>query len=294
MAITSIGGVRVSNTKDIIRPETKLCMLVWGSSGKGETNFTGGLNDMRMEFFGKPSLYIAIEAGEGGGAATLRKRDMPLVVPESLEELDKVLMALGTDTTFGGVCVDSSTEMVKKFIKDMALKMPCREKGTGQAEVRKEGVPTRSDYQVMGEMVRQRFQRLINLSSHANPQVRKHVIVTATERMTEDEGRIVFWGPDLPGAMATTATAMFQIVGTIDIKPKVLAGKRVNTRVFVTAGDGVKSLKDRFQVFPQELELVNIEDPSSTPNGWDLKKIWKDLWMPVIQANNQEEPRVGG
>lgn len=281
MSLTNIGGIPISSTKDIIRPDTKLCMLVWGSSGKGKTAFAGGLQELTSEFNGKDTLYIAIETGEGGGAATLRKKNIPLVVPENLDELDKIIAALKNDTNFGGVVLDSATEMVKGFIKKEALKFPCREKGTGQAEVRKEGIPTRSDYQVMGEMVRLRFQSLINLSAHKNSQIRKHIIITATERMQEDEGKLVFWGPDLPGAMAAAATAMFQITGTLDVKPKIENGKRVMRRYFTTAGDGVKALKDRFQIFPQELELKNVSEPSS--EGWDLHRIWKELWIPAIQ-----------
>jgi hypothetical protein len=274
-------------------------MLLWAGGGKGKTNLSGELHEMTMKFWGKPTLYIAIEAGEGGGAATIRKMGVPLVTPQSVAEMDKILAGLETDTEFGGVVLDSSSEMVKKFIKPEALAFPCRERGSGQELVRKAGVPSRSDYQTMGELCRQRFQRLINLSSHTNPKIKKHVIITALDRQHEDDtGKTDFWGPDLPGAIATGAVGMFQIVATVDIKPQVVGGKRFNTRFLVTGTDGVKSLKDRFNVFPAEVKLKNTVEVIPGDDGLTLSDCWERYWVPAIEESqrggtvNVEVPRA--
>jgi hypothetical protein len=171
----SLPGVALTNTKDIVSPDTKLAMLLWAASGKGKTKLAGSLHRLTME------------SGEGGGAATLRKLDGPLFVPNSMEELDRALAALRNDRTFGGVVLDSATEMVKKFVKTKALAYPGRDKGPVQGQLRTAGIPGRSDYQVMGELTRQVFQSLLNMSAMADPALKKHILVTATDRTIEDD-----------------------------------------------------------------------------------------------------------
>jgi len=277
----SLPGVTLTNTKDIVSPDTKLAMLLWAASGKGKTKLAGSLHRLTMKFNNKPTLYIAVESGEGGGAATLRKNEGPLFVPNSMEELDRALAALRNDRTFGGVVLDSATEMVKKFVKTKALAYPGRDKGPVQGQLRTAGIPGRSDYQVMGELTRQVFQSLLNMSAMADPALKKHVLVTATDRTIEDEmGRMTFWGPDLPGAMAASAAAMFQIAATIDIRPTVVGGTRLNLRFLTTETDGPKALKDRFDIFPKEGTRLKLRDDD--PEGLDLCDMWEKFWLPQM------------
>ena len=263
-------------------------MLLWAASGKGKTKLAGSLHRLTMKYNGKPTLYIAVESGEGGGAATLRKIDSPLFVPNSMEELDRALASLRNDRTFGGVVLDSATEMVKKFVKTKALAYPGRDKGPVQSQLRTAGIPGRSDYQVMGELTRQVFQSLLNMSAVSDPALKKHILVTATDRTIEDDlGRMTFWGPDLPGAMAASAAAMFQISATIDIRPTVIGGTRLGVRWLITETDGPKALKDRFDVFPKEGTRLKLSDTDS--EGLDLCDMWEKYWIPQISETPQEE-----
>ena len=87
----SLPGITITNTKEIISPNTKLAMLLWAASGKGKTQLAGSLHHLTMKHNNKPTLYIAVESGEGGGAATLRKLDAPLFVPTSMGDLNNAL-----------------------------------------------------------------------------------------------------------------------------------------------------------------------------------------------------------
>ncbi len=282
----TLAGMKFTNTSQIISPDTKLAMLIWAASGKGKTKLAGSLNKLTTKFNGKPSLYIAVESGEGGGAATLRKTKQPLFVPNSMEELDKVLAALRMDQTFGGVVLDSATEVVKKFVKTKALAYPGRDKGPVQSQLRIAGVPGRSDYQVMGELTRQIFQSLLNMSAMEDPRYKKHVIVTATDKTIENDlGVKTFIGPDLPGAMAGTAAAMFQIAATIELKTSVVNGQRITNRFLITNPTGVEALKDRFDIFPKDGTQLKSSDEDSV--GLDLCDMWEKYWQPLMQETGK-------
>jgi hypothetical protein len=273
--MSSIGGIAVHNTSKLITPDTRMCVLCFCPSGFGKTTLGATLDKLTKEFMQKPSLFVAVEAGEGGGTMSLEGLGVDYVRPDTLNDFEKILSALSTDTTYGGVILDSATEHVKRFIQPYALTFPSREK----METRKAGVPERSDYQTMGEKVRQHFNYLINLTTHPDPKVRKHLLITALEKdRTDERGTLISIQPDLPGAMAGTATAMFQTVLSIAIKPMVIPdpdnpgrSKRLNTRVIISDGDGVRHTKDRTKLFPT----------GSIP---DLCEIYREQWLPKFEG----------
>lgn len=280
----NIPGIKIRSSGDILGPDTKLAMLIWAASGKGKTQLASTLHKLTLKFDNKPSLLIPLESSDGGGAMTVRKMNIPIFEPKTLDELDKGLAGLKNDKEFGGIILDSSTELAKQLIKPVALAFPCREKGTGQAQTRATGVPTRSDYQTMGELGRQVFQKLLNFTKAEGP-YRKHVIVTAADKVAEDDdGKIRFWGPDLPGALADAATQMFQIAGTIEIKPTVEGGgKRSYPRYLCFNTDGPKAIKDRSGVFPTEIRLAGFDGDT---NGLDLCDMWEKYWLPEVAKVN--------
>lgn len=272
--MTSIGGIEIRNTNNLINADTRLCMLVYCPSGFGKTTLGATLNNLTKEFLGKPTLFVAVEAGEGGGTMSIEGLGVDFVAPRDFNDIEKILAALATDTTYGGVVLDSATEYVKRFVQPYALAFPSRER----LKTREAGVPERSDYQTMGEKARQHFNRLINLTTHPDLAVRKHLLVTALEREKSDNnGTVTAIQPDLPGAMASTATAMFQTVASIAVKPQVVPDpehpgktKRVNTRMLMTDGDGVRHIKDRTKMFPNPCEP-------------DLCEAYRNYWLPRFQ-----------
>jgi hypothetical protein len=122
-------------------------MMLWAHPKRGKTTFAASLDAMTKKYFGKPTLVIAVEAGEGGGTMSIQDGDVDYVAPTSMEELNKVLAALANDTTYGGVVLDSSTEYVNRFLKPYALSFPYT-KGSAPA-TRSLGVPEQGDYQTM-------------------------------------------------------------------------------------------------------------------------------------------------
>jgi hypothetical protein len=278
----SLKGFNLGNTAKILGPDTKLAMLVWSGGGMGKTTLAGGLDELTQRFGGQRTLYVPIEAGEGGGAITLQDKDIPYFIPKDLGELMRLLAALRSEKSIGGVVLDSGTEVVSRFVKPVALKYPCREKSLVVTGPRQEGVPTQSDYQVMGELTRQVCNELINLSTNPDPALKKHIIMTALDqRRTNDAGEVTFWGPALPGAMATAAVGMFQIVANIEIRTRVVEGKRVSQRYLTTSAEGCKSVKDRFRVFPSEIPIASREGDAS---GLTLTGMWEKYWIPRMEG----------
>ena len=283
-----IPGVTITSSKDILDAQTKLAMLLWASGGKGKTRLAGQLHHLTQKHDGKPTLYIPLEEGEGGGAATIRKLGIPMW--ENIKDYSSLISGLGAirqDKQLGGVVLDSGTFMVHKLVKPEALKYPGRDKGA-PGMTRAAGVPTRSDYQVMGELSRTVLQQLLNMSAAPDPAQRKHIIVTAGDRMREDQetGALLYWGPDFPGAMADGAVQMFQLTATIEIKSAVVEGKRQTGRYLVTSSPvGAKAVKDRFEVFPAEIQIAG---PDPSLGGLTLCEMWERYWLPAVaEAQSQ-------
>jgi hypothetical protein len=230
-----------------------------------------------MKYFGKPGLVIALEASDGGGVSSIQEFDCPYVQPNSYQEFTRLITELQTDTEFGAVIVDNATDMVQRIIKPHALTFPVR----GQAPpTRSVGVPHRDDYQVMGELCRQLLNQIINLTKLTNVNARKHVLVTVLEKdKSDDNGMLVSTCPDLPGAMADTASAMFELYAGIKIgsvveadpsNPKVT--RKRQTRSLITKPEGKRVLGDRYKVFPDEGPL-------------DFVELFEKYWMPKSEAS---------
>lgn len=269
----SITGITFTNSDQILSRDSRLAWLLWGASGQGKTYLAGQLDELTQRHLGKRTVYIPVEAGEGGGAATIRKLGVPMYIPKTYSELHKILGYLKNDKSVGGVVLDSSTEMYKQFIKPEALKYPCRE----NVATRTAGVPTRSDYQVLGELTSQMLRAFVALTTHENPEYRKHLIITAADSERQEDDKVNWIGPDLPGRMSREAVQMMQQVGTIKIKPQLIGGKRISTRQLTFTGNGVEALKDRYDVMPQEVQLAGpgIE-------GETLISIWEKYFIPAM------------
>lgn len=268
---TRIGSLPIRNTAVLITPKTKICLLVYASPKIGKTTLCATLDTMTKKFFGKPTLIIACETADGGGTMSIQEFGVDFVQPTNRDELLSVIAALGSDTTYGGVAVDSFSEVARSLIQPYALNFPAR---VGEPR-RAAGVPEISDYHTMGEDARKILNQLVALTVHPNLNIRKHLIVTALSKTKYDKGgnTIIRVCPDLPGQMADTATAVFQTVGTIQVKVKVIKEeeriRQVKERYLVTEGDGVVILGDRTKCFPDEGTL-------------DMVKIWEEGFVPRI------------
>jgi hypothetical protein len=252
-------------------------MLVWAPSGYGKTELAGSLDDLTQKYNGKRTLFIPVEPGEGGGAATIRKRDVPMYVPKDYSDFYRVLGLLRNDKSIGGIVLDSATEFAKMHVKPAALKYPARE----NVATRQAGIPTRSDYQTMGELMSQTLRLLLAMTTHENPEYRKHLIVTACDVTREEDDKVVFIGPDLPGRMAREAVQMFQQVVSLEIKSEVVDGKRVNSRYIVTSADGVKAIKDRLGILPERIKFR--ANPKA--DGDDILTLYERFYLPEMEKS---------
>jgi hypothetical protein len=278
--ITSpLGGIQVRNTRDLLNKDSKFCMLCYAPAKRGKTTFGASMDGFTRTHGGKPTLFIAMEAAEGGGTMSIQEYGVDYVTPTSIEEFNKIIAALAGDTHYGGVVVDSATEYVTRFLKPYALKFPYT-KGTPSL-TRNAGVPEQGDYQTMGEQARIDFNKLINLTTHPDLAIRKHLLVTALEKekLTRDGKELVAIQPDLPGAMSSVATAMFQTVGCIELKTVVepdpanpKSTRRVTRRMLVT-----DATEENKRIVGDRTKLI----PSGAP--LDFSKIYETYWIPYFE-----------
>jgi len=278
-AIAPLGGVAVRNTRNLLTEASKFCMLIYAPAKRGKTTFAATMDGFTKAHGGKPTLIIAMEPAEGGGTMSIQEYGVDYVTPTNIEEFNKIVAALAGDTRYGGVVVDSATEYVTRFLKPYALKFPYT-KGTPSL-TRNAGVPEQGDYQTMGEQARIDFNKLINLTTHPDLNIRKHLLVTALEKekLTRDGKELVAIQPDLPGAMSSVATAMFQTVGCIELRTVVEADpgkpgstRRVTKRTLVT--DATEANKrivgDRTRLIPDGAPL-------------DFRTIYEMYWLPYFE-----------
>lgn len=279
-----LGNSEIRNTADIIGPWLRLCAMMWAMPKMGKTYWASELDKVTQRWYNKKTLFIAVEAADGGGTASIAKAGIDYVEPKSLSDFQGIVSALQTDTTYGGVVLDNASDLVKRYIQPEALKLPY-EKGAAPAS-RLKGVPAQGDYQTMGEMLRGELNKLVNLTKKDTPEnVRKHLIVTALqyEKTNREGNTTISIGPALPGQMADTASAMFQTMLTLEIEAKVVPNPanpkeniRIYPRVVVAEADGKKILGDRLGIFPQR-------------GPFSLMEVWERFWLPATEGKKVEE-----
>ena len=279
------GGLVVHSTKEVFGPNTKICMMLYQAAKRGKTTLAASLDKITRKYDNKPTLFVSMEASDGGGTLSLKDLDIDYVQPTTRLELDSIVAALQNDTHYGGVVIDSASEYVKRFLQPFALQNTFL--GADHYPTRAYGVPARNDYQFMGEVGRIFFNRLIQMTAARDLNKRKHLIVTALiKERTDDRGAIIRVGPDLPGAMSDSATAMFQTVAQVGVRVKLApdpsnpkAKRRIHERFLRVKPTGPEILDDRTGVFPHGFSLT---DDSGQPIGLDV--IYEKYWLPAVEA----------
>src|SRR6266568_5363763 len=198
-------ALTIRNTRELIDPSRfRMKILIYAVPGFGKTEFISGA----------PSpLIAASEHGQGDGLLSVAERGLTFFTPDNMSELDSFAAGILYDSDkkkvdfskYETLIEDSFSEVTKQHIKAEALSIP---RNKGDSPKRAKGVAELDDYGTMGELSRKHLAKLLDWD--------KHIVVTATIREVgpdEDhpnrEHRI---GPDLPGAMFTGATAMFDFV----------------------------------------------------------------------------------
>lgn len=265
----NLGSLPIKNTKDLLSPDTRLCLLIGAPSKYGKTELASQLDVLTQKYRGKPSLVIAFEAAEGGGTMSVATKGLEYVMPKDWSETENLIASLASDTKYGGIILDNATDWILRAVKPHALKFPTKEKTLG---ARSEGVPVRGDYQTMGECGRQQLNRLVNLTNETTrPEFRKDLVVTALlKEETDDNGNLECITVNLPGALSSVATAMFQSVVHIKIVPKVIkmpdgTTRRMASRQLISEDEsGTRIVGDRTGIFTNGYSLT---DEGGKPRG---------------------------
>lgn len=227
----------VRKLSDIVAPgNLQWKVLIVGRPGTGKSTWLSGV----------PGIGIAAcETGHGSGMLSAAHTVNPtalLAEPKTFTDFRSI--CLGTFAPFQNltaVGLDSLTYMTKGFIKDHVLStFPA--KNAREVMRRQAGVPTGFDYGDIADVTRTLLNYLLAQQ--------KHVVVTCLEKVEKDDnGVITGIGPDLPGALGTSAAAMFDSVLYLKIRRVVRDPRDPKTafleRYFITNGDGVHVSKDR-------------------------------------------------
>jgi len=274
-----IGTLQIKNTKNLLTEDTRLCAMIYCPPKFGKTKLAASLDDFTKKFRGKPTLIIASEVAEGGGTMTLNDMNIDYVMPSNWNEMEALIASLATNEYYGGIVLDNVTDYVNRIVKPHAMSFPSKERDSG---TRLLGVPVRGDYQVMGESTRTQLNRLINLTNeNTQAKFRKDLIVTALQKeINDDSGNLSGIVPDLPGALASSVTAMFQSILSIGIKQTVVkqpdgSTKRINTRFLMSTIDPMRRTDDRTGIFKAQHNATLTDEQG---NALGLVEIY-DRWL---------------
>lgn len=266
----TFGGLPVNNTKDLFKDGFRTCMLCHAPPKYGKTRLGGTLDKLTQKLLQKPTLYILCEAGEGGGGASIQDQNVDYVMPSSPKELDNIIAELMTDSMYGGVVLDSATEVEGRIVKPAVLKTQSTQTKGAAPQARRFGVPSRDDYHKMGEQMRTWMNMLVDLTTlttTVNGKVvpdlerRKHVYVTAhSKTVSDDNGKILAIVPKLAGQTAEGICGIFQTVVSIDRKRELKDGKSVIVDSVLESSDRFPYvIGDRFHLIKNGAPLDFVE-----------------------------------
>jgi hypothetical protein len=252
----------------------KLKILIYGSPGTGKTTWCGGAP--------RP-LFAACETGVANGLLPLANRpDVRYVEVKSLKELDDFLKFAAADPDSDTVVLDSVTAMVQTFIRSAALAIPRR---YGDTDKRRAGVPELDDYGVMGELLRSRVHRLLEID--------KHIIITALSKFREpdaEKGVPAAMGPMLPGQAFEAVPGMMDHVFYLETKRAVKDGKSEYYRIIHTDSPGVILAKTRISgVLPPQLPWNGTD---GSPGSF--RSILRAIQEKVSSPQREEKTTQGG
>lgn len=250
------------NTRDLINPKNfKFKVLVYSPPGFGKTLWAC---DPKMD----PGIAAA-ETGEGNGLLPIAERELANGVLQSMADFEGFCSGVNFKAN-PTLVLDGGSECVRTFIKDYALTLPNPRAGGEQAR-RSAGVPIGNDYQTMAEVMRRNLRKLLSLD--------KHVIVTALEKVdrpgeNDPPGTPTYIGPELPGQLMLTCTAMFDFVFRLKVRAMLRdpsnPKSRFLQRYLVTdASDGVSITKCRSRLNGKPLldaeEVVDADTGQGSP-----------------------------
>jgi hypothetical protein len=227
----------VKNTRNLVdSTQLRWKVLIIGRPGVGKTSWLSTVPDIGV---------VACETGHGSGLLSVAHSGIEFVEPKNFIDFRSV--CLDTFAPFQkkhAVGLDSLTAMTKNFIKDHVLSS-FPSKNPREAMRRTAGVMSGFDYGDLAEVTR----NLLNYLLAQN----KHVVVTCLEKTEKDDNGIVTAiGPDLPGALGTSAAAMFDSVLYLKIRRMLRDPRDPKSayfeRYFITNGDGIHVSKDRNSV----------------------------------------------
>lgn len=226
--------MEVRNTRNIIKPENyNWKVLVVAPTGLGKTTWVSTAPDVGI---------AACETGEGGGTLSIVNAGVDFVEPRTFADFRSI--CYDTFAPFQKkrtIALDSLSYMTKSFIKEHVLaSFPSR--NPREAMRRQAGVLVGLDYGDVSEVTRNLLNALLNQ--------KKHIVVTTLAKTEKDDSGVVTGiKPDLPGALADGAAAMFDSVLFLKARKLLRDPKDPKSaymqRYFITQTDGVHLAKDR-------------------------------------------------
>jgi len=251
-------------------------VLVIAAPGVGKTTWAATAPD---------AAIAACETGVGSGLLTLAHNPNVLaVVPTTFVDLRSV--AYDTFLPFQKKqtrVLDSLTAMTKSFVKDYVLSafQPRNQK---EAARRQAGILTGFDYSDQADTVRTLLTKFLSINAH--------IIVTALPKAEKDsDGNVISILPDLPGALAMGAPAMFDSVLHLKTRkilrdPKDPKSAYVE-RYFITGSDNMHVAKDRNSIAGRSfLDHEEIFVPPDPKTGFEGRGTFPQLYAKILAGHS--------
>lgn len=202
-----------SQTKDI-----RMSIIIYGLTGSGKTHFCGTAQDCEQT---SPTLIIDI----GGGMTTLINKNIDIVRPTSLTELQEVYDFLRSENEkYRSVCVDGLTGTQRE------LSMP-EIQGTDMADPYGDfpgAMPPDRRHWLQSHAHMRLILRAFSDLCEMRPKSRRiHVILTALEKKDEDRNIVC---PQLPGVVGVECGADVDILARLSIQTRTIKEENVVMR----------------------------------------------------------------
>lgn len=203
------------------KKDLRLSLLVYALTGAGKTEFCGTLEDCEAT---RPTLIVNV----GGGPNTLAGRDIHIVSPKSLEDLQTVYSFLrNKNKRFKSVCLDGITGVQQELSMPEIQGVKPKGEADTYGDLEDASPPDRRHWLYSSEHMKRILRAFRDLAELENIERRLHVVITALEKKDDDRNAIC---PELPGKLGISCGAHCDVLARLSVQVREKQGKPVEYR----------------------------------------------------------------
>lgn len=242
--------------------------IIYGETGSGKTKLIGTATECPKT---SPSLLIDVE----GGTKTLRGVQIDVVRPTSWREIQDIYNFLRHENTkYRSVCIDSLTELQKKYSLGTILG-DISEGQSNYADLGSTVVPTRQDWLKTGDQMRKFIRAFKELAYLDDVKRRIHVFMTCLEKYSEKKNLIC---PSFSGALAEEAGAYVDVLARLS---HVTTEKELE-------GGAIETIHRRHLLVDSYTNAEGMRYLAKN-RGSDVKHLWEPTIEMIVEMGNNPD-----